>query len=66
MIICGTVIFITISIIVYKLKLPENNCQHEMETIQTRDGKQSTEYLSTCKKCGFQRTHFFSGLNYRV
>ena len=42
---------------------PQHTCLHEMVTKKTRGGTYSQEYLSTCKKCGKQSTHFFSGLN---
>lgn len=45
------------------LKSPQFTCLHDPETIKVREGKSSTEYLSTCKKCGQQKTHIFSGMN---
>lgn len=40
-------------------KLPQSNCYHEIETFKAWNGTYSDEYLSTCKKCGYQKQHFF-------
>jgi len=48
---------------VFKSKLPQNICSHEMDTIKTREGEKSSQYLSTCKKCGYQTRHSFEGIN---
>lgn len=57
------VAFIVFIIAVYNKNLPKNVCNHDMETIVARNGNASKEYLSTCSKCGYQRTHKFYGTN---
>ncbi len=64
--IIGIVSIVSIVIIVAvkcHYNTPQSKCNHELETIKTRTGTYSIEYLSTCKKCGFQRKHEFSGIN---
>jgi len=68
-IICITIFLISliISLVVRDIIItksnPQFNCNHEMKTIRTWNGEYSQEYLSTCKKCGFQKTNYFSGTN---
>lgn len=47
----------------FQSKRPQNNCNHNLTTTKTRVGQYSTEYLSTCNKCGYQKEHFFKGTN---
>lgn len=46
-----------------KITSPQYLCSHDYVTIQTYSGTLSNEYLSTCKKCGDQTHHRFSGTN---
>ncbi len=47
-----------------KVSSPQHTCSHDMVVTQTWNGQRSNEYLSTCRKCGHQTTHFFSGTNH--
>lgn len=58
-----TIVIIVFIVYYFESKKPQTQCKHEMETIKTWSGEYSNEYLSTCKKCGLQRTHIFSGTN---
>lgn len=62
-IIAFTVITLCFIICYFNSKTPQNNCHHDMDTINTWNGDRSKQYLSTCKKCGKQETHTFCGLN---
>ena len=46
-----------------KRESPQFKCEHQMTVQKTWSGPRSNEYLSTCTKCGYQKTHFFCGTN---
>lgn len=57
-IICLSVIVTLAIILNYCSNLPQYKCNHEIETIKIWEGARNSEWLSTCKKCGLQRTHW--------
>ena len=63
LILCVSILLLVWIVKYYDSRLPKNNCNHEMDTIKIFEGKYSNEYLSTCTKCGYQRTHLGKGLN---
>ena len=63
-IIAVAVIWLASIIADYHSSKPQYSCNHELHTQQTYDGDRSTEYLSTCSKCGYQVRNRFSGLNW--
>lgn len=62
-IVCATICYVADLIYHYKVNSPQYKCQHIMETQKTFSGDLSHEYLSTCTKCGYQKKHYFYGLN---
>jgi hypothetical protein len=64
LIICLTILIIVVAVLYYDSQSPQSKCSHDMETINTWNGDRSKQYLSTCKKCGKQEKHTFSGLNF--
>jgi len=61
-IICLTIILIILIVKYYNSKTPQYNCNHELDIIKTFESTSSKQYLSTCKKCGYQKTHDFTKL----
>ena len=43
---------------------PQESCDHEIETIIVSETMSEINQLSTCKKCGYQKTHYFTLFNY--
>ena len=60
LVICVTILIIVLACINHDKERPQYKCNHDMDTMQTWSSGNSTQYLSTCKKCGYQDTHIFT------
>jgi hypothetical protein len=62
--VCSTLVILTNMVFRFLKEKPNHACSHDYDVKEVLRTDGSVSILSTCKKCGKQKTHWFSSHSY--